>query len=154
MGTNKIVSEPTRRRRRVHSPEFKAELVAICQQPGVSMAAVALNHGINANLLRRWVTEHERYGKHSLSDEGHGSPVAQTRDMSPANWLAISPPRSTASRQVVAQAPDKIIVAQEGPTPASSTIALELAGCGIHLTLQWPAHDATGLAQFARAVLT
>lgn len=119
MGTNKIVSEPTRRRRRVHSPEFKAELVAICQQPGVSMAAVALNHGINANLLRRWVTEHERYGKHSLSDEGHGSPVAQ-----------------------------------EGPTPASSTIALELAGCGIHLTLQWPAHDATGLAQFARAVLT
>src|SRR5690606_32765111 len=64
------------------------------------MAAVALNHGINANLLRRWVTEHERYGKPSLSDEGHGSPVAQTRDMSPANWLAISPPRSTASRQV------------------------------------------------------
>lgn len=28
------------------------------QQPGVSMAAVAMAHGINANLLRRWL--HER----------------------------------------------------------------------------------------------
>lgn len=45
------------RRRRVHSTEFKAQAVKASQQPGVSMAAVAMAHGINANLLRRWVHE-------------------------------------------------------------------------------------------------
>jgi transposase len=44
-----------RRRRRLHSDEFKADAVAACMQPGVSMAAVAMSRGVNANLLRRWV---------------------------------------------------------------------------------------------------
>ncbi|MFT3811872.1 MAG: transposase [Acidovorax sp.] len=48
-----------RRRRRLHSDEFKADAVASCMQPGMSMAAVALAHGVNANLLRRWVREAE-----------------------------------------------------------------------------------------------
>jgi len=45
------------RRRRRHSAEFKAKVVQACRQPGVSMAAVALANGLNANLLRRWVVE-------------------------------------------------------------------------------------------------
>ena len=48
-----------RRRRRLHSDEFKANAVASCMQPGVSMAAVAMANGINANLLRRWVHQAE-----------------------------------------------------------------------------------------------
>jgi transposase len=48
-----------RRRRRTHSPEFKAKVVAACGQPGVSIAAVALAHQLNANLLRRWVVTQE-----------------------------------------------------------------------------------------------
>ncbi|WP_413783662.1 hypothetical protein [Ralstonia pickettii] len=28
-------------------------------QPGVSIAAIALHHRLNANLLRRWVAEQE-----------------------------------------------------------------------------------------------
>jgi transposase len=48
-----------RRRRRLHSDEFKADAVAVALQPGVSMASVALARGINANLLRRWVREAE-----------------------------------------------------------------------------------------------
>lgn len=46
---------PGRRRRR-HGAEFKAKLIEECQRPGVSMAAVALANGINANLLRTWVS--------------------------------------------------------------------------------------------------
>ena len=49
-----------RRRRRRHSAEFKAEAVAACRQPGVSIAAVAMSRSVNANLLRRWVVEAER----------------------------------------------------------------------------------------------
>ena len=49
-----------RRRRRQHSAEFKAQVVAACRKPGVSIAAVALEHRLNANLLRRWVVAEER----------------------------------------------------------------------------------------------
>src|SRR5690349_7461310 len=48
-----------RRRRRLHSDEFKANAVAAAAQPGASMAAVAMSVGINANLLRRWVRDAE-----------------------------------------------------------------------------------------------
>ncbi|MEM5300202.1 IS66 family insertion sequence element accessory protein TnpB, partial [Burkholderia sp. JPY481] len=31
--------------------------MAACQGPGVSLAAIALHHKLNANLLRRWVEQ-------------------------------------------------------------------------------------------------
>jgi transposase-like protein len=46
--------KPTRRRRR-YSPEFKARVVAACQESGVSVARVALEHGLNDNMVRRWI---------------------------------------------------------------------------------------------------
>lgn len=46
-------------RRRRHSAAFKAEAVTACRHPGVSIAAVALHFRLNANLLRRWVADHE-----------------------------------------------------------------------------------------------
>lgn len=49
-----------RRRRRRHSAEFKALVVAACRKRGVSIAAVALDHRLNANLVRRWVVAAER----------------------------------------------------------------------------------------------
>ena len=48
-----------RRRRRKHSAEFKAHVVAACSKPGVSSASVAMANGINANLVRRWVKDAE-----------------------------------------------------------------------------------------------
>ena len=56
--TNEAIVIAAGRRRRKHSDEFKARAVRACEHPGVSMAAVALAHGINANLLRRWVLRH------------------------------------------------------------------------------------------------
>ena len=61
-------SEGDRRRRRRHSAEFKARVVAACRKSGVSIAAVALDHRLNANLLRRWVVEAERRGGAAESD--------------------------------------------------------------------------------------
>jgi transposase len=46
------------RRRREHRAEFKQELVARSLQPGVSVAAIAMEHGINANLLFGWRRRH------------------------------------------------------------------------------------------------
>ena len=48
-----------RRRRRRYSEQFKAEVVGACRATGVSVAAVALEHGLNANLLRRWIDQAE-----------------------------------------------------------------------------------------------
>lgn len=44
--------------RRRHDKQAKAELVQACLKPGASVARVALEHGINANLLRKWITLH------------------------------------------------------------------------------------------------
>lgn len=42
--------------RSIYNRAAKRELVRRCQQPGVSVAAIALAHGLNANLLRKWIT--------------------------------------------------------------------------------------------------
>ena len=47
---------PGRRLRRKYSTEFRAQVIEAASQPGVSVAAIALANGLNANLLRRWIT--------------------------------------------------------------------------------------------------
>ena len=48
-----------RRRRSTYTPEFKAKAVAACMQPGVSIASLAMDLRVNANVLRRWIREVE-----------------------------------------------------------------------------------------------
>lgn len=43
------------KKRRSYSKAFKARIVTACQQPGASVSRVALDHGLNANLVRRWI---------------------------------------------------------------------------------------------------
>ena len=71
MDTSENDRRPGRRRRR-HSAEFKSQVVAACRTPGVSIAAVALEHRLNANLLRRWVVEEERLREAGLIAPGTG----------------------------------------------------------------------------------
>ena len=47
-----------RRRRRKHSAQFKRELVARSLEPGASVAAIAMDNGVNANLLFGWRRKH------------------------------------------------------------------------------------------------
>lgn len=58
-----LMIEPSvRRRRRRHSREFKARVVAASQQPGASVSGIALANGLNANLVRRWIKEAKAKG--------------------------------------------------------------------------------------------
>jgi transposase len=41
--------------RRRYDPTSKDRLVAACLKPGVSVSRLALEHGVNANLLRKWI---------------------------------------------------------------------------------------------------
>ena len=45
---------PLKATKRRHSVAFKRELVKLTEEAGASVAAIALAHGINANLLFKW----------------------------------------------------------------------------------------------------
>lgn len=75
--------------KRIYAEEFKAELVRQCLVPGTSVAATGLAHGINANLLRRWIALHSAYAPSSsppalLPVTVHKSAVACSAASSPA----------------------------------------------------------------------
>jgi len=40
--------------KRRHSTAFKRKLLELIEQPGASVSAVALEHGVNANLVFKW----------------------------------------------------------------------------------------------------
>ena len=65
-------STPTKRTRRRHATDLKRQVVMACQQPGASVAGVALAHGLNANLVRRWL-QHEHKAPGALSVVGASS---------------------------------------------------------------------------------
>ena len=50
------MTEPTSTtvRRRRHGANLKAQILAECECPGASIAAVAMAHGVNANLVHKW----------------------------------------------------------------------------------------------------
>lgn len=49
----------TNRSRRTYAQQFKQEIVAQCLVPGASVSALALSHGINANVIRKWLPRRE-----------------------------------------------------------------------------------------------
>lgn len=48
-----VSKAPNKRRR--FTAEFKARIVADCLQPNASVARIALEHHLNANLLHKWI---------------------------------------------------------------------------------------------------
>ncbi|MDQ3060066.1 MAG: hypothetical protein M3R45_11170 [Pseudomonadota bacterium] len=45
---------------RKHSAQFRAEVLQACRQANVSVAAIALRNGLNANVVYRWLREDAR----------------------------------------------------------------------------------------------
>lgn len=121
-----------RRRRRLHSDEFKADAVAACAQPGMSMAAVAMAHGINANLLRRWVHEAEMRPSRDVvwADAGNAAKAQEPKTV----FVPVSLPTPTPP----AQAPDIRVELRRGPTT---------------VTVTWPAGAAAECAAWMRELL-
>ncbi len=59
--------------RRWYTAQFKASVVEQCARSGVSVAKVALGHGLNANLVRKWINA-DRVERRV--DDASGLPVA------------------------------------------------------------------------------
>lgn len=68
---NPASSGKSRRSRRTFTPEFKAEAINLCSEPGQSIAKVAKNLDLTETALRAWV-------KQAKVDAGNGPAGALT----------------------------------------------------------------------------
>ena len=60
MHTMASEANASRPQRRFYSPQLKGQVTQECRQSGASVAGVALSHGINANIVHRWLREHSQ----------------------------------------------------------------------------------------------
>ncbi|HQS33527.1 MAG: hypothetical protein B7X59_08815 [Polaromonas sp. 39-63-203] len=113
-------------KRRLYSPELKRQVVAETQVYGASVAGVALSHGINANIVHRWLRE--RAGQ---------PPVAQS------GFVALSLP------------PGKGKLAQLNHEPATPVqdIRIELRRGATVVNITWPVVHAGECAVWMRELL-
>jgi transposase len=114
------------RRRGRYSNEFKCQLIASCKQPGVSTAAVALANGLNANLLRRWISE---------------------------SRLPAKPAASKRTKRLAVATQTQFIPLELQANGASVTIQLELQRGATLVRVQWPLGYAGDCAAWMREVL-
>ena len=92
--------------RRRHDAELKAKVLAACDVPGASVAAVARAHELNANLVHKW-------------RRGYGAAVVE---------------RATPVTGVIATAGEFVALALPSPLPSSSpTPTLPLADIRIEV---------------------
>jgi transposase len=59
-GLRLMVTGTGRDGRRRYDLQSKRALARACLEPGVSLAGMALEHGVNANLLRKWVISYQQ----------------------------------------------------------------------------------------------
>src|SRR5262245_11050240 len=76
-------------------------MIAACRTPGVSIAAVALEHRLNANLLRRWVVEEERVREAGLVAAEYGSQASALGANAAFVPLEVASPVVASSREIV-----------------------------------------------------
>jgi len=55
-----MASEARTPKRRYYSPELKLQVIEACARAGASIAGVAMQHGVNANIVHRWLREHSQ----------------------------------------------------------------------------------------------
>jgi transposase len=122
--------------RRVHGAEFKAQVLAECQQPGVSVAAVAMAHGLNVNLLRKWLV-----GR-GIKRTGLPAPRTTATCALPAAGEPAAAPVQFIPVEFESAAP----AADEATTGSTSDIHVELTRGAMLLCVRWPATHAASCA--------
>lgn len=115
----------------MHGAEFKTAVIAACREPGVSVAAVAQAHGLNANLVRKWLVGRgvKRCGLGARTPSALAAPVVS--DAAPA--MPFMPVRLPAPARAQSE-------------KAAEDIQIELSRGGATLTVRWPAAQASACA--------
>lgn len=111
------------RRRRRYAPSFKAKIVAACLQGDVSIAQVALQHGLNPNLVQTWIRKAKRQ-----------SQLPAVPDFVP---LPVSPVTADVS----------------APPATAGEICIELPSKRGTISVRWPVSEAAPCAQWLKELL-
>lgn len=122
--------------RRRHGAELKAAVLAKCEAPGASVAAVALEHGLNANLVRKWLV-------------GRGI----KRTGLPAPRVASAPAAAAPSTPVAAAPASFVPVQLQLPPVAAKDMKVQLRRGATTVTLSWPAESAGELMAWMRELV-
>lgn len=107
------------RRRREHSAALKRELIERSLQPGASVSGIALDAGINANLLFKWRREHLRANGHVV--------------------VATTPAVAPLLLPVTIESPMPEVTAPPGPPPppasraSTGSIEIDIGGARVRL---------------------
>ena len=123
MHTSSNEVDSPRPTRRYYSPQLKTEVVQECRQSGASVSGVALAHGINANIVHRWLHEDERAAL--LLRAQSFVPVTLQQAASPA------------------------LPVEAGPS-ATPDIRVELHKGGSTITVNWPLEGAASCSAWLR----
>ena len=134
MDTSVFVESPGRRVHRRHGAEFKEQVIRACRQPGVSVASVALANGLNANMLRRWVSEAGRAGPVAAGRQGAVAVSAAAMAGGLPGFVAVQIPTSPAAS-------------------GETDIHIELTRGPTKIVMRWPASLAGACASCLREML-
>jgi transposase len=108
-------------KRRFYSPELKLRVVQTCAHPGASIAGVALQNGINTNIVHRWIREHSQ-----------ATLVTQPQAFLPVTLSTV--PEPVATNPVVVATPEIRMELRRGTSSVTVMWPSELAGdCGAWL---------------------
>ena len=126
---------PATAARRRHSAEFKAKVLAACNQPGASISAVALAHGLNANLVRKWRLGRglKRAGVALMVDPPSASLAAPRLLAADARFLPIGMSKPADRANPLAASP------ADAAAAGQATIHIELRRGPSSLGVHWPA---------------
>ena len=143
--------------RRRHSAELKDKVLAACDEPGASVAAVAQAHGLNANLVHKWRRCRDARRESSTA----GVTPSSAADLSLPLAAAPAPPavarrvavtaRRPAATPVLPDAASAFVPLQlEMPGAAPADIRLELRRGAATVIVNWPAQEAAACGSWLR----
>jgi transposase len=104
----RLVTGHKRDGRCTYDPQAKSEVVQACVRPGVSVSRIAMQCGVNANLLRRWVVERQLEG---------------------------APRQTTSSKKPNASEPSFVALRLEATQPAATAAAPPVGTVRLHVRL-------------------
>ena len=122
MQVKKIKSAP----RRHHAAELKARVLAACDEPGASVAAIARAHELNANLVHKW--------------RRRVAPMAR-------------PPASSGAAHVAGEFIALALPSREAVPTALADIRIELRRGATSVAVSWPLAAADQCAAWLRGWL-
>ena len=141
--------------RRRHDAQIKAKVLAACNEPGASIAAVALAHGLNANLVRKWRHGRglKRAGIATSSSVGAPTPAMAATSAIAAPLLSADARFLPIEMSARARASNTGSAARgDTAAPVEPTIDIELRRGPASLGVRWPVSAAGDCAAWLREV--